>query len=81
MAQLVDEIDYESLPAQEKLYVHLAAGAAAGIMEHCAMFPIDTVKVRGCGGTAEGAVCNALTTSNCAILFSSIVTLIRISSF
>ena len=31
----------------EQTAIYLAAGAAAGIMEHCVMFPIDSVKVRG----------------------------------
>uniref|UniRef100_A0A915I0E6 Mitochondrial carrier protein n=1 Tax=Romanomermis culicivorax TaxID=13658 RepID=A0A915I0E6_ROMCU len=37
--------DYESLPTH-RVYVHLMAGAAAGILEHTAMFPIDSVKTR-----------------------------------
>lgn len=40
----MEEIDYESLPT-EKLSTHLCAGAAAGMMEHCAMYPVDCVKV------------------------------------
>ena len=40
----MEEIDYESLPT-EKLSVHLLAGGAAGMMEHCAMYPVDCVKV------------------------------------
>jgi solute carrier family 25 iron transporter 28/37 len=39
------ENDYESLPTHS-LYVHLLAGAGAGMMEHCIMYPIDSVKVR-----------------------------------
>ena len=39
-----DADDYESLPT-EKVSVHMIAGAFAGIMEHCVMFPIDSVKV------------------------------------
>lgn len=38
------EVDYESLPT-EKLTAHLFAGGAAGIMEHCVMYPVDCVKV------------------------------------
>ena len=41
------EVDYESLPT-EKLSTHLCAGAAAGMMEHCAMYPVDCVKVCVC---------------------------------
>lgn len=40
----MDEVDYESLPT-EKLSTHLCAGAAAGVMEHCFMYPVDCVKV------------------------------------
>ena len=41
---VMEEVDYESLPTS-RLSVHLCAGAAAGIMEHCAMYPVDCVKV------------------------------------
>ncbi|KRX21878.1 Mitoferrin [Trichinella nelsoni] len=37
--------EYEELPTRS-LYVHLLAGAAAGIMEHCLFYPIDSVKTR-----------------------------------
>ena len=40
----MEEIDYESLPT-ENLSTHLCAGAAAGMMEHCFMYPVDCVKV------------------------------------
>lgn len=41
----MDESEYESLPT-ERATVHLAAGALAGVMEHCVMYPVDCVKVR-----------------------------------
>ena len=41
----MEEVDYESLPT-DKLLPHLLAGGAAGIMEHCTMYPVDCVKVR-----------------------------------
>lgn len=44
-APFIDADDYESLPTHN-VYVHLTAGAAAGIMEHTFMFPIDSVKTR-----------------------------------
>jgi len=45
MAMADDDDDpYESLPTHS-LAVHLLAGAAAGLAEHCVMFPIDSVKV------------------------------------
>ncbi len=41
---VVEMDDYESLP-NHSLYVHMVAGAVAGIAEHTVMFPIDSVKV------------------------------------
>ena len=41
----MDEIDYESLPS-DNLAAHLLAGGAAGMLEHCAMYPVDCIKVR-----------------------------------
>ena len=40
--------DYESLPASAPFKYVALAGAAAGVAEHCAMFPVDSVKVRKC---------------------------------
>ncbi|KAK6059706.1 putative mitoferrin-1 [Cooperia oncophora] len=39
------EEEYETLPTHS-VGVHLAAGAAAGAVEHCVMFPFDSVKTR-----------------------------------
>jgi len=39
-----DHDDYESLPT-ESVATHMTAGAIAGIMEHCVMYPLDSVKV------------------------------------
>lgn len=36
--------DYETLPSAS-VGVHMTAGAFAGIMEHCVMYPLDSVKV------------------------------------
>lgn len=38
--------DYEGLPQGASTSTHMLAGAVAGIMEHCLMFPIDCVKTR-----------------------------------
>ena len=38
--------DYESLPESSAISAHMLAGAAAGISEHCVMYPVDCVKVR-----------------------------------
>ncbi|XP_038219711.1 mitoferrin isoform X1 [Zerene cesonia] len=37
--------DYETLPTQNSL-THMTAGAIAGVMEHCVMYPLDSVKTR-----------------------------------
>ena len=41
-----DELDRHSTTSADDVRVHLMAGAAAGIMEHCVMYPVDSVKVR-----------------------------------
>ncbi|XP_022080846.1 mitoferrin-1-like [Acanthaster planci] len=41
-----EEYEYESLPETTTLTTHLMAGAIAGIMEHCVMYPVDSVKTR-----------------------------------
>uniref|UniRef100_A0A3P9CB92 Solute carrier family 25 member 28 n=1 Tax=Maylandia zebra TaxID=106582 RepID=A0A3P9CB92_9CICH len=40
------EIDYEGLPQGVSTSTHMLAGAVAGIMEHCVMYPVDCVKTR-----------------------------------
>jgi len=44
-AAMADADDYESLPQTSSMTTHMLAGAAAGIMEHCVMYPVDCVKV------------------------------------
>ncbi|KAK6177949.1 hypothetical protein SNE40_012807 [Patella caerulea] len=41
-----DEDLYESLPETSTMSTHMMAGAAAGVMEHCVMYPVDCVKTR-----------------------------------
>ena len=41
----MDSDEYEALPDEWPVSVHMMAGAAAGIMEHAAIYPIDCVKV------------------------------------
>lgn len=36
--------DYETLPT-DNVGTHMIAGAIAGVMEHCVMYPLDSVKV------------------------------------
>ncbi|XP_061770894.1 mitoferrin-2-like [Nerophis ophidion] len=40
------EVDYEGLPQGATTGTHMLAGAVAGIMEHCVMYPVDCVKTR-----------------------------------
>lgn len=41
-----DTDEYESLPNHiTSTSIHLSAGAIAGVMEHCVVYPIDSVKV------------------------------------
>lgn len=42
----IPEPDYEGLPQGASTSTYMLAGAVAGIMEHCLMFPIDCVKTR-----------------------------------
>ncbi|XP_036402351.1 mitoferrin-2 isoform X1 [Megalops cyprinoides] len=42
----ISEPDYEGLPQGASTTTYMLAGAVAGIMEHCLMFPIDCVKTR-----------------------------------
>ncbi|XP_034188090.1 mitoferrin-1 isoform X2 [Osmia lignaria lignaria] len=56
---------YESLPTSS-VAVHMTAGAFAGIMEHCVMYPLDSVKTRmqaltpGPGGGGVRAVLSSM---------------------
>lgn len=41
-----EEIDYEALPEGTPFRYQLIAGAFAGVMEHCTLFPVDAIKTR-----------------------------------
>lgn len=41
-----DEDPYESLPGGRNTIIYMTAGAAAGILEHCIMYPVDVVRTR-----------------------------------
>ncbi len=43
---MADMDDYESLPEDASFTVTASAGALAGIAEHVALYPVDSVKVR-----------------------------------
>ncbi|XP_072041978.1 mitoferrin-1-like [Amphiura filiformis] len=40
-----DDDEYETLPSST-MGTHMMAGAVAGVMEHCVMYPVDSVKTR-----------------------------------
>ena len=41
----MEDDDYESLPPSSTVTTHMLAGAAAGVMEHSIMYPVDCIKV------------------------------------
>lgn len=41
-----EELEYEGLGDQVSWHITMVAGAAAGISEHAAMFPVDVVRTR-----------------------------------
>jgi solute carrier family 25 iron transporter 28/37 len=43
---MTDDYDYESLGNNATLTQDALAGALAGIAEHCAMYPVDSIKVK-----------------------------------
>ncbi|XP_023019267.1 mitochondrial iron transporter mitoferrin [Leptinotarsa decemlineata] len=45
--------DYETLPT-DNVSTHMIAGAIAGVMEHCVMYPLDSVKTRMQSLTTSG---------------------------
>ncbi|XP_061087021.1 mitoferrin-2-like [Conger conger] len=46
LGTLEPEAEYECLPQYASTSTHMLAGAVAGIMEHCLMYPVDCVKTR-----------------------------------
>lgn len=40
------DVDYEALAPNHSMFVHLSAGALAGLAEHVVMLPIDSYKTR-----------------------------------
>ena len=41
-----DVLDWEERQPNTPFWIHAAAGSMAGIAEHVAMFPVDTIKTR-----------------------------------
>ncbi|XP_018579138.1 mitoferrin-1 [Anoplophora glabripennis] len=46
--------DYETLPT-DNVVTHMIAGCIAGVMEHCVMYPLDSVKTRMQSLTTSGS--------------------------
>ena len=42
---MAEEYDYESLGNNTSMGQNALAGAFAGVAEHCAMYPVDSIKV------------------------------------
>ena len=42
---MADFDDYESLSPTASATTHMIAGSLAGVFEHCAMYPADSIKV------------------------------------
>lgn len=41
----MDIDEYDGLPEEWPIRTHMLAGAAAGVMEHTIMYPVDCIKV------------------------------------
>jgi len=58
----LEDEGYEELPEGSPTVAYLTAGAMAGIMEHCIMYPIDMIKTRMQVLVAPGATTSSLYT-------------------
>lgn len=71
-----DYDEYETLPSSS-ISTHMTAGAIAGIMEHCVMYPLDSVKV--CMYNFFAAAYHELSISSaCFFLFITFCTIIHL---
>lgn len=52
--ELEEELEWEDWNGRGSFGHHMIAGSAAGVVEHLAMFPVDTYKVRAVQYTAMG---------------------------
>jgi len=41
-----EDFDFDGDRGNSPFYVHMIAGSMAGLMEHVAIFPMDTIKVK-----------------------------------
>ncbi len=41
-----EDFDFEGDRGDSPFYIHMIAGSMAGLMEHVAMYPLDTIKVK-----------------------------------
>ena len=61
--KMAEADDYESLPDSTPFPIVATAGALAGVAEHCAMYPVDSVKVN------ENIMVKSYFTSKCKTKF------------
>jgi solute carrier family 25 iron transporter 28/37 len=40
-----EDFDFEGDRGDSPFFIHMIAGSMAGLMEHVAMYPLDTIKV------------------------------------
>ena len=40
-----EDFEFEGVRGDSPFYIHMIAGSMAGLMEHVAMYPLDTIKV------------------------------------
>lgn len=45
LIQEAEEFDFEGNRGDSPFFIHMIAGSMAGLMEHVAIFPADTIKV------------------------------------
>jgi hypothetical protein len=43
-----DDFDFEGDREKTTFFIHMIAGSIAGLMEHVAIYPVDTIKVIFC---------------------------------
>jgi len=46
LIQEEEDFDFEGNRGDSPFYIHMIAGSMAGLMEHVAMYPLDTIKVK-----------------------------------
>jgi hypothetical protein len=44
--EIEEDFEFEGTRGDSPFLIHMAAGSMAGLMEHVAIYPIDTIKVK-----------------------------------